>query len=718
MTPAEGTTTLPNPDLVQSLIHNRTWALHDETVENVHRRMVDNSLNYMAICSSPGRLVGLASLSQLAGLLGRRFGLEIYGGQAVGRYLLPAHLVLRESTTVQEIVDEVFSRPERFLFDDVAIEADDGRFLGLIRATTLVTLQNALLREKLAQVERHERVLKEQNDRLETLAAELNQANHDLTHANQETLHVSRLKEEFLANMSHEIRTPMNGILGVSSLLLETPLEPGQLELVRTVNDSAEALLRIINDILDFTKMSAGQVEICAERFRLHETIESSLLVVAARAAGKGLELIGDIHPEVPDRVVGDGVRLRQILLNLVGNAVKFTEEGHVRLTVSTLRSSARSAEVRFTIEDTGPGIPLDLQPELFQPFKQADSSRTRVHGGTGLGLSISRTLVELMRGHIGFESAPGAGATFWFDLPLLVEGVSEAAETAPPLAGEALLIEPHKASRLVLQRQLERHFTRVHSTGDLVAADLLLEAWRERLDTIVIALEADDGPLQGWLQSRCGELPGQRLIYLHPFGHRPPAELRAPNLHTAAWHLSKPLRQSDLAACLEGAAPPPVRPKPVARPKAASAPFPAPPGSAPDQPRILVVEDNLTNQRVIQLMLSPLGLAVHTVANGLEAIDALRAHTFVAILMDCQMPVMDGFEATRRIRTDASGRNPADIPIIAMTANAMEGDRERCLAAGMTDYLSKPTRKAELEACVRRYLARRSGADDHAPAS
>lgn len=483
-------------------------------------------------------------------------------------------------------------------------------------------------------------------------------------------------KSEFLARMSHEIRTPINGIIGMNALLLTTPLSEKQRGYADTVRLSAESLMAIINDILDFSKIEAGKMLLEETDFNLRAKLESVVDTLAVRAHAKGIELIASLAPDVPEWIKGDSVRLRQVLNNLVANAIKFTAAGEVSLTVS------RDADMlTFEVRDSGIGIPRDRQEDIFSAFTQVDVSITRRYGGSGLGLSISRSLVEMMGGRIGLQSAEGLGSTFWFTLPL-VPAIQGHLGLGPACSGRFLVASPSAQLQLALMRQLSV----LGLTAAAVATASEVLADYTAFDGILLDDKLEDAARLAVELKRLR--PELVVIGLQLVGqpHEPAAAERV---------LSKPVKLAELCRLLS-----------LRSDGSSCAAVEAPPPRVAGVGRILLAEDNIINQEVALGILEYLGYRAEVVANGHEVLAAVNSRNYDLILMDIQMPGMDGLAATRAIREREKGQ-PHHTFIIAMTAHAMKGDREKCLAAGMDGYLAKPIEPEQLEAELNRWLSR-----------
>ena len=619
------------------------------------------------------RVVGMISREKFLERLSRPYGLELYMRRPIQAMLDTVdlgHLELAGECGIHEAASIALSRPVDQVYEPIVVILPDGR-LRLLSIYILLQAQSRLLAL----------------------------ANETIRHQKELADDANSAKSRFLANMSHEIRTPMNGILAMAEMLLESNLTTEQREYLDIINTSAESLLTVINDILDFSKIEAGKLDLDCHAFALRESLADMVKPLSLLAHSKGLELAYHVERNVPDFLIGDAARLRQIIVNLAGNAIKFTDEGEVAVQVCLLEQEAEQTMLQFAVSDTGIGIPPDRQKNVFQPFEQADGSTTRKYGGTGLGLTISRRLAEMMGGRMWLESEIGRGSSFYFTAALgtACEAAAERKEPAGWPGAGVLLVDDNRSSRQALAELLEGWQMRVTAVNGPASAH---QACRAAEEAFSLAIVDSILPMQSGValaEQLATETPRTMPCVLLTSPGHPDAPGRSLLLKRASY-VAKPVKPSDLyraiGEVLHGSPTPAAVAVPAARDAASLPPL-----------RLLLAEDGLVNQTVARRLLEKYGHSVTVVNDGGEALQALEEANFDVVLMDVQMPVLDGFAATAEIRRRESGTGE-HIPIVAMTAHAMKGDRERCLAGGMDGYVSKPIRSRELFGAIAEVLS------------
>jgi signal transduction histidine kinase/DNA-binding response OmpR family regulator len=630
------------------------------------------------------------------GWLAVAFGLEVQFGLSIVRsfpfILLPLIFLALYYTDIEFAVGAVLAVADLVLVPFVNPASGDPA-AALLEALLLVAF-GILVRRVVLQQERNRTAASAaQSERTELLT--------DLAQRNQELQELTRLKSEFLATMSHEIRTPLSGVIGMTGLLMDTKLTAEQREYVETIRASGDALLEIINDILDFSRIEAGRVRLENIEFSVRYVTEEAVELFAGAAANKGLELIMDADPDVPEAVIGDPGRLRQVLINLIGNAIKFTDSGEVIVRARRQETKGPGISIRFEISDTGIGMSDEEEARVFAVYSQADSSTTRRHGGTGLGLAMARMLTQLMGGEMGVSSEKGKGSTFWFTA-LLREAPTKVrfSESTTSLAGTTVaIIDDNRTNRTILERYVSSWGMRgrVFDSGHEALREMrrtapgndpfevaIVDLMMPEMDGIAVAKQVREDE----------SLRDMKVIMLTSAGR---SDVPVDGIDA---ELVKPVRPSQLFDALQTVLANKLG-RDVHQEHGTAL---RPPAPRTQRARVLVADDNATNQKVALRMLQRLGYRGDVAGTGAEAVAMLGSGHYDAVLMDCQMPEMDGYEASRQIRHNERGGRR--VPIIAMTADAFPGERERCLAAGMDDYISKPVKLHVVAAVLERWLA------------
>ncbi|MEO0452956.1 MAG: response regulator [Verrucomicrobiota bacterium] len=684
------------------LVDHQTTLDASMTLGECQEYFRENPDSRFAAVLEDGRLVGMASEQKIGNVLSQwGLGYAVFSKKPLRNHILERDFRIMVGTPIYKVLHAAMMREHDF-FDDVMLIDREGQFLGIITVRTLMHLQHEISRQ--------------QFDQIKDISDELSINNEELAKARDIAFEAARMKSAFLANMSHEIRTPMNGILGMVKILHRTPLNEQQKRYLETVRNSGNALLTILNDILDFSKIEAGKLELESVDFDLTTVVDECVQLLSERAQEKSVELFSWIDPGVRTMLISDPTRLRQIILNLLSNAVKFTEKGEICARVTQEAEDKHTATLRIAVSDSGIGITEEQKSRLFEAFQQADSSTSRRFGGTGLGLTISRRLVELLGGDMGLESEVGKGSTFWFRIPFTKQANATPdlppAEVSEELWGMRVLVadESHALNRSIEEMLDPWKVAGRSAESDELAYELLTKHAEQgnHFDLFIVNRRLSGNKGEELIR-RIRDTPTISDVPIIVTTSDPesysPHELRELRL-TAL--LRKPvqapaLKEAILKARQDKKAP--ILSASEADQNSSSAEVQEKAGLPETWEtsvdvrslKILLVEDSAVNREVARIQLDAWGHKITEAKHGREAVDIVKEQEFDAILMDCQMPELDGYEATREIRDLATQAKQPNIYIIAMTANALQGDREKCLEAGMNDYVSKPVEDDEL---------------------